>query len=169
MLLWLLAGCICLQRIWELRRAAANRRWILARGGKEYNGNQYPLFFLLHGAWLCGWLIEAQIKQPLLGNGWSIWFLLFLSAQALRYWCIFSLGPFWNTRILVLPGASRVKTGPYRYFPHPNYLAVSMELMAAPMIFGAWVTAGLATLSNAALLLCLRIPAENRAVRINLI
>lgn len=82
----------------------------------------------------------------------------------MRYWAIVSLGRYWNTRILIVPGGRRVRTGPYRILRHPNYLAVAVELAAVPLIFRAWRTAIIAGLLNAALLLGLRIPAEEAAL-----
>ena len=81
----------------------------------------------------------------------------------LRYWAIFSLGEYWNTRILVVPGTTLVRCGPYRYFPHPNYVVVAVEVATFPLIFGAWITALVFSTLNAALLF-LRIREENRAL-----
>jgi methyltransferase len=49
--------------------------------------------------------------------------------------------------------------------PHPNYLAVVVELAAVPMMFGASITAVVASVANLALLGLVRIPAENAALR----
>jgi methyltransferase len=80
----------------------------------------------------------------------------------LRYWAIFSLGESWNTKILVVPGATLVRRGPYRCLNHPNYVAVVVEILTLPLIFGAWVTALVFTALNA-ILLYIRIREENRA------
>ena len=84
-------------------------------------------------------------------------------AQALRYWAIASLGEYWNTRIIVVPGLPPVTRGPYRFLRHPNYVAVVLELAAVPLIHGAWVTALVFSLGNA-LLLWVRIRAEETAL-----
>ena len=76
----------------------------------------------------------------------------FLLVQPLRYWAILSLGENWNTRVLVVPGGKLVRRGPYRYFPHPNYVVVAVEVLTFPLIFGAWITAVVFSLLNAALL-----------------
>ena len=88
----------------------------------------------------------------------------FLLVQPLRYWAIFTLGTNWNTRILVVPGSKLVRSGPYRYFPHPNYVVVAVEVLTFPLIFGAWITAIVFSLLNAALL-SVRIRTENRALK----
>lgn len=164
---WLAAGfavLVLLQRFGELRIAQRNGQHLMELGAAEYGASHYPLFFWLHGAWFVGWLTEVA-GNPSLHSLWLFWLLLFLAAQVLRYWCIFTLGQFWNTRILVLPGADLVCKGPYRYMRHPNYLAVAVELFALPMIFGCWVTASVAAVLNGILLLGIRIPAEERALQ----
>ncbi|HMM23080.1 MAG TPA: isoprenylcysteine carboxylmethyltransferase family protein [Selenomonadales bacterium] len=158
-----LAGIVIIQRSAELWLAARNKRWVLAQGGVEFASGHYPLFILLHSGWLAGWVAEAA-KQVSLPAIWPLWLLFFLAAQGLRYWCIFTLGRRWNTRILVIPGHPPVRQGPYRYLRHPNYLAVSVELACAPLIFGAWHTCLIASLLNAWLLFAVRIPAEERAL-----
>ena len=167
MTIYLLAGVLLFlltQRGLELRLAARNRRWALAQGAREYGAGHYPLFFLLHGGWLVGWVFEAFRRGPVLSAQWGVWLGLFAAAQWLRYWAISSLGSRWNTRILVIPGLSPVQNGPYRYLRHPNYVAVALELLVIPLIFNAWLTALLASLLNAALLLFIRIPAEEKAL-----
>lgn len=160
----LLALFIAAQRLAELGVASANRRWILATGGREYGAGHYPLFLCLHSGWLAGWLLEAIWRQEL-SPVWPLWLSAFVLAQGLRYWCILTLGGFWNTRILVMPGEKRIHRGPYRLLAHPNYLAVSIELCVVPLLFNAWITALTASLLNAVLLLTVRIPAENAALR----
>ncbi|MCX7601596.1 MAG: hypothetical protein N2Z75_06625, partial [Meiothermus sp.] len=138
--LWLALAVVVVQRLLELRLAQANLRWALAQGGREYGKEHYPLFFLLHGGWMLGWLLEGLARGQL-SPIWGVWLGVFLLAQALRYWAIRSLGQYWNTRIVVIPGARPIRSGPYRFFPHPNYLAVALELFSLPLIFGAWITA----------------------------
>jgi methyltransferase len=165
-LVLLLAGLIMIQRLLELRLAARNRAWALAAGAQEVGAGHYPLFFLLHTSWLVGWVVEAMLRGPALGQNWYFWLGLFGASQGLRYWCIASLGRFWNTRILIIPGAKAVRRGPYRFLAHPNYLAVAFELLSVPLIFGAWLAALVATILNAVLLLGVRIPAEEKALQL---
>lgn len=161
--LWLALAFVVLQRILELRLAQANLRWALSQGAREYGREHYPLFFLLHIGWMLGWLLEGLARQQL-SPIWWLWLALFVLAQGLRYWAIQSLGRYWNTRIIIVPGAKRIVSGPYRYLRHPNYLAVALELLSLPLIFNAWITALAATLLNALLLLTIRIPAEEKAL-----
>ena len=156
---------ITVQRLFELRLAARNRARALAKGAQEFGANHYPLFIVLHTGWMLGWLLEAYARGPDLGERWYSWLGLFMAAQGLRYWAIASLGRFWNTRILIVPGESRVRRGPYRWLAHPNYLAVAVELAAVPLIFGAWITALGVSILNGVLLLAVRIPTEKAALR----
>lgn len=161
--IWVALAAVALQRLLELRLAQANLRWALAQGGREFGREHYPLFFVLHSGWMLGWLIEGLARNQL-SPIWGFWLAVFLMAQGLRYWAIRSLGKYWNTRIIIVPGGKKVATGPYRYFPHPNYLAVALELLSLPLIFNAWITALVASFLNALLLLFIRIPAEERAL-----
>lgn len=158
-----LAILIVIQRITELRLARRNQKWALSQGAIEHGAKHYPLFFILHSAWLIGWVIEGSFNNSF-SSIWPAWLSLFLLAQILRYWCITSLGNYWNTRILVIPGGGAVQSGPYRFLRHPNYLAVACELMAIPLCFNAVYTAAIATCANALLLLVVRIPVEEHAL-----
>lgn len=164
-ILAVLASTIVLQRLLELRLARRNERWARKRGAKEHGRRHYPLFFLLHGGWLLGWVVESHWRGVRLAEAWGLWLALFLLASALRYWAITTLGRRWNTRILVLEGSTPITQGPYRFVAHPNYIAVGLELLAVPMMFGAWWTASVASVLNLALLLGVRIPVEERALR----
>ncbi len=88
---------------------------------------------------------------------------LVLASQALRWWCIVTLGRRWNTRVIIVPGLAPVRSGPYRFLPHPNYVAVVVEGVALPMVHGAWLTALAFTVLNAGLL-TVRIRTENAAL-----
>jgi methyltransferase len=65
----------------------------------------------------------------------------------------------------VIPGGRLVRSGPYRFLRHPNYLAVAVDLLTVPMIFNAWVTATVFTVLNLIFLLFVRIPAEEEAMK----
>ncbi len=177
--LWYIAACvttinlilglfvyITIQRMLELLLAEYNRVRALAAGGKEFGAGHYPLFFALHVGWLMGWVAEAIARGATLSQFWVVWLALFVAAQGLRYWCMISLGRFWNTRIVVIPGVKPVRRGPYRFMAHPIYLAVSLELASLPLIFGAWITVLVISILHAALLLGVRIPAEEKALRL---
>jgi len=162
-LLVLAVGLVALQRLLELRLSRRHERILRSRGAVERGRGHYPLMVGLHVLWLLSTLVEGSLRGDGLPAYWPIPLALFLLVQPLRYWAIFSLGENWNTRILVIPGAKLVTHGPYRYFPHPNYVVVAVEIATLPLIFGAWVTALVFSILNAALLF-VRIREENRAL-----
>jgi methyltransferase len=139
---------VILQRAGELVLANRNTQKLKARGGVEIGAGHYRFLVLLHMAWLMAvlWMIPAPVTIH-----WG-WILVFLLLQALRVWVIASLGPYWTTRIISLPGTPLVKRGPYRYVRHPNYLVVAGEILALPMAFGEIWVAILFSIANAAML-----------------
>jgi len=163
---WLVMGVVVLQRIGELLLANRNAKRIRSLGGIEIGSDHYKYIVLLHLFFflnLIGEVVSGH-KVMLLPTWWLFPFTLFVFAQILRYWCIYSLGRHWNTRILLLPGSKPVRRGPYRFLRHPNYLVVGIELLTLPLTFQAYKTAVLFTLLNAWLLLKVRIPIEQQAV-----
>ncbi len=152
------------ERAAELVVSSRNARRALAAGGVEVGRGHYPAMVLFHAAFLLACAAEPVLWPRPWPTAAAVAALsAALLAQGLRWWAILTLGRRWSTRIIVVPGAPPVVSGPYRLLAHPNYLAVALELLAVPLIGGALVTAVLATLGNAALL-AVRIPAEERAL-----
>lgn len=162
---YLLLGFVILQRLLEVAYARSNERLMKQQGAIEAGAGHYKWIVLLHVLFFVSLLVEVEMWEPSYGRGWLVFFAIFIVAQVLRVWALASLGRFWNTKILVLPGATKVKSGPYRWIPHPNYVVVAMEIAALPLIFGAWRTAIVFSIANALLLLLVRIPAEEKALR----
>jgi methyltransferase len=154
----------CFERLAELVVAKRNAAWSLARGGVESGRGHYPPMVVLHTGLLAGCLIEPPLAHrsfvPALGVPML---LLAVGSQGLRWWCIRTLGTRWNTRVIVVPGLALVDSGPYRWFAHPNYVAVVVEGFALPLAGSAWVTALVFTVLNAALL-TVRLRCEIRAL-----
>lgn len=159
-----LIGAVALERLAELVVARRNEQWSRSRGAVEAGAGHYPVMVALHTGLLAGALLEVEVgSRPFVpALGWPM-FALAVGSQALRWWCIATLGRQWNTRILVVPGAPWISGGPYRWLRHPNYVAVVVEGAALPLVHTAWLTALAFTVLNA-LLLRTRIAAENRAL-----
>ena len=124
----------------------------------EVAPEHYPVMVMLHASWL--------IVLWFLGPGPPIEIvplILFALLQLGRLWVIATLGERWTTRIIVLPGAPLVNSGPYRWFNHPNYLIVIGEFAVLPLVFGLPMVALVFSLLNG-LMLWVRIRAENRAL-----
>ncbi|MFB6657025.1 isoprenylcysteine carboxyl methyltransferase family protein [Streptomyces microflavus] len=155
---------VAVERLAELVVARRNTRWSLARGGTEAGSAHYPAMVVLHTALLAGCLAEVHLAdRPFLpAVGWTM-VAVVVAAQLLRWWCITTLGPRWNTRVIVVPGLPLVSGGPYRRLRHPNYVAVAAEGIALPLVHGAWVTALVFTLLNG-VLMAVRIRCEDEAL-----
>jgi len=83
--------------------------------------------------------------------------------QLARIWIVATLGPYWTTRIVTVPGAPLVRRGPYRFLRHPNYAVVCAEIAVLPLAFHAVEIAIVFSILNAALL-SWRIRVEERAL-----
>ena len=157
---YLIIAAVALQRLIEVGYARRNTRALLIRGGIEVGRRHYPLFVLLHAAWLLAILV-ALPEPPVIHAAPLVIFILL---QAARLWVIASLGPYWTTRIITLPGAALIRRGPYRYLRHPNYLIVAGEIMVLPLVFGeVWVALIFSVLN--AMLLAWRIHVEEGVLR----
>lgn len=158
-------AAVAMQRLGEMFLTARHTRWALARGGIEYGTEHFGAMKALHTAFLIGCAVEVV----LLRRAFSPWvgvpmLVLVALAQGLRLWTMRTLGPSWNARVLVVPGAPVVCGGPYRWVRHPNYAAVVVEGFAVPLVNGAWITAGVFSALNV-LLLARRIRCEEGALR----
>ncbi len=155
---------VALERVAELVVSNRNAARALAAGGRETGRGHYPVMVVLHTGFLGAMLVEAWVRRPDVGPALAGGMLaLAVAAQGLRWACIATLGPRWNTRVIVVPGLPPVRSGPYRVLSHPNYVAVVVEGVALPLVHACWITAVTFTVLNA-LLLAVRIRVENAAL-----
>jgi methyltransferase len=161
---WGLLGVICVERVAELVVSARHATALVRKGGVESGFGHFPVMVALHVALLVGCVVEPVVAHrsfvPALGYPMLV---VVLAANALRWWCIATLGERWSARVIVLPEVPLVRSGPYRWFAHPNYVAVIVEGAALPLVGSAWITAACFTLLNA-VLLTVRIRCEVRAL-----
>ena len=157
--LYAIIGFLVFQRLVELGIARRNHRALVARGAIEFGRRHYPALVALHAGWLLALLgtIDPQtpVSIPLLA--------VFLLLECGRVWVVVTLGSRWTTRVMVVPGAKRIRAGPYRYVNHPNYLIICGEIAVVPLMFGAWTLALIASALNL-LALRTRIRVENKAL-----
>jgi methyltransferase len=157
---------VAISMLGELWLAKRNERLLLARGAVEVPDPAYRTMRWAYPAIFAAMAVEGVIdpREPtfLTVAGGA----LFALAKWLKYWAIATLGVRWSFRVLVVPGARLVDTGPYRLMRHPNYLAVVGELAGMAMLTGARWT-GVAGIVFFGWLLRRRIAAEDRALRLN--
>jgi methyltransferase len=150
---------VAAERLGELALSQRNVRALVRDGAVEHGRGQYPWIVALHVLWLASLL--AFVPSGARPNPDLI--ALYIALQFVRAWAIWSLGRFWTTRIVTLPGAKLVATGPYRYLRHPIYAVVVAEIALLPAAFGAWRIAAGFSAANLALL-AWRIRLEDRAI-----
>ena len=150
---------VVVERLSELFYASRNERVLRSRGGIEAGRSHYPLIVLMHGAWLVAIVAALQPDERLHLLPLS----LFAALQLLRFWVVKTLGPFWTTRVITVQGEPLVRTGPYRFVRHPNYLIVIGEIALLPLVFGQVRTAFVFSIANL-LMVAWRIRVENEAL-----
>jgi methyltransferase len=157
--LYIVLALVALQRMLELLYSTRNTRRLLARGGIETGAVQYPFIVALHAAWLAS---MAIFIPPSTNPNW--WLLgMYAALQPLRLWTIATLGEYWTTRIITVPGAPLVRNGPFRFVRHPNYAIVCAEIALLPLAFGSVEIAIVFSILNASLL-SWRIRVEERTL-----
>jgi len=141
-----LIALTAIQRIFELRLSSKNIR-ILEKTTRKGGGILWPgdgcywfgALVLVQVGLLVAPLVEASFiarPVPLLQSIVAIG--LWLAGQGLRLWSQKSLGTLWNARGIVSSNQRIVLSGPYKYFRHPNYFGVILEMIAIPLAGSAW-------------------------------
>jgi methyltransferase len=149
---WIFLTFLLVQRVSELLLAKRNERVARVKGAVEYDEKGYKVIVLMHIFFFISLISEYILLARTLSNFWVPLLILFIIAQILRYWAISTLGYYWNTKILVTPNTSPIRTGPYKYLNHPNYLSVILEIAVIPLIFSCYITSMIFTLLNLGLL-----------------
>src|SRR6202035_3794125 len=162
-LLLLVAGL----RLVELRISKRHQRELVARGAAKVNEPRFRWMVLLHTAVLIGAAVEVVfLKRPFIPALASVMFVIFLAANAVRWWVIRTLGDHWNVQVVDSTRLGVVTSGPFRFVRHPNYAAVFAEMIALPLIHTAWITAVVGALAHA-MVLSQRLATEERVLFAN--
>lgn len=159
-----LLAAVAVERLLELALSRRNAALAFAAGAVEVGQGHFGFMAVFHVAFLACCAAEVVLAGRAFPGTWGWWCLgLVVAAQALRYWAIATLGPMWNVRVIVWKDRAPVTAGPYRWVRHPNYVAVVVELLALPLVHGAFITALVFSLGNV-LLLRVRIAVEEAAL-----
>jgi len=150
---------VALQRGAELIYSSRNAARLRQRGGIEFGRSHYPFMVLLHAAWLVAIAIGVW-RNPIVR---TVPLTMYAVLQILRVWVLATLGPFWTTRVISVPGEPLVRRGPYRFFRHPNYLVVIGEVATLPLVFGQVANALVFSALNLAII-AWRVRVENAAL-----
>ncbi|MEK4147602.1 isoprenylcysteine carboxyl methyltransferase family protein [Robertmurraya sp. FSL W8-0741] len=160
----LLMIVLIMQRLTELVIARRNEKWMKKQGGIEVGQAHYPYLVMLHVLFILSFTVEVVVLQRSIHPSWPFILVLFLLTQIGRGWVIYSLGRYWNTKIIVVPDVKLVKKGPYRFLKHPNYVIVAVEFIIIPLLYEAYITSVVFTLLNI-WILSVRIPTEEQALQ----
>lgn len=166
-LFYIVVSLVIIQRIVELVISNNNEKWLLSRGAQQYGREHYKFIVLMHICFFISLVVEYRYfnrYKELNVLNWAF-LVFFILLQFGRAWVIVTLGKFWNTKIFRIKKRPLVKTGPYKYSKHPNYIIVVLEIISLPLIFDLYFTAAVFTVWNA-IMLTIRIKEENKALNL---
>lgn len=136
-------------RLVEMRISAQRQRRLAAAGVAKVPEKHFRWMVLLHIGILFSAAAEVLLlRRPFLPALALTMGLLFVLANAVRWWVIATLGQHWNIQVMDSARLGVVTRGPYQWVRHPNYAAVFIELLALPLIHTAWLTAMLASIAH---------------------
>jgi methyltransferase len=158
---------VALLRLAELRISKRHQQEMIARGAAKVEEPRFRWMVLLHTSVLAGAAIEVIVlKRPFIPWLAAPMFLVFLAANAVRWWVIRTLGEHWNVQVMDSTRLGVVTSGPFRYVRHPNYAAVFAEMLALPLIHTAWITAAAGAIAHMGVL-AQRLSTEERVLFAN--
>ncbi len=137
---------LILQRLSELWISKRHECWLKEHGAIEFGQKHYVWIVVLMILFFISLVFEYFFTKAHSPFYWPLLLLFIFLTQALRFWSMQSLGKRWTTRIWILPNTPRITQGPYRFFKHPNYLAVTLEIILIPWLFGCYFTAVIFTI-----------------------
>lgn len=140
---------VALLRLVELRISKRHQRDMAGRGATKVNEPRFRWMVALHTAVLLGSAVEVVfLHRPFIPVLAAVMFVIFLAANAVRWWVIRTLGEHWNVQVVDSTRLGVVTSGPFRFVRHPNYAAVFAEMIALPLIHTAWITALLGAVAH---------------------
>jgi len=154
---FIVLALVSLERLAELVISNRNTRRLMAEGATEVGAGHYPFIVGVHTLWLVSLFFWVGVNHSEVNLAWLG---VYLALQVLRAWVMTTLGRYWTTRIIVPKAVPLITGGPYRFFRHPNYVVVTLEIAVLPLAVDAWPVAVVFTVLNG-LVLWVRIRAEN--------
>jgi methyltransferase len=134
-------------RVFEMTISRRHQRALAAKGAAPLPEPVFGAMVALHTAIIGGAALEVvALHRPYVAAIGVPALVLVLLANGLRFWVIETLGVHWNVRVVRSMPLGVVTAGPYRFVRHPNYVAVFTELLALPLVHGAYLTASLGAL-----------------------
>lgn len=138
-LLLLLVGFL---RLAEARLSKRNQQRLAAKGVAKIPEPHFRWMVLFHiGILISAGLEVVLFPRPFIPALALLTGVLFVLANALRWWVIRVMSEHWNIQVMASAELGVVVNGPFRWIRHPNYVAVFVELIALPLIHTAWFTA----------------------------
>ena len=126
----------------ERRISLVNERRMLREGGAEVSPWVFrlmvPVYSLIFPAAIVEHLLASRRPPFVLVAAMLI---LFLASKGLKLWVVLHLKGLWTMKVIVPDRLIVVTSGPYRFMRHPNYVAVMGEIVALPLVGGAYATA----------------------------
>ena len=151
-------------RFVELGVSRRHQQQMIERGARKIDDPKFRWMVFVHAAVLLGAALEVVfLTRPFLAWLAAPMFVLFLAANAVRWWVIRTMGQHWNVQVVDSTRLGVVTSGPFRFVRHPNYAAVFAEMLALPLIHTAWITAVGGALAHT-MVLAQRLSAEERVL-----
>lgn len=138
---WILFAITAVLHVVEVFVSQRNARWLMKNGGTEFGKSHFKWGVLLLSLFLVGLPIESIIRKTHVASYWGTLLLFYILSQVLRFWGMISLGRYWTIRTIVIPGDIKIVNGPYRWMPHPIYIAAFVEILVLPLMMECYFTA----------------------------
>lgn len=141
---WLAFGYCVASRVAELFLSRRNEARAIAAGGFQVQPDGTPFLLAVHVFWFTALIVEERTLGP---SDWPLaatltFGVLAVAAELTRIACLVVLGERWTVGVVVWPGLPLIRTGPYRFLDHPNYLTAAAVLVALPLALGLpWIAA----------------------------
>lgn len=138
----LLLAAFLIRKVLDQLRSRRNARELERRGALTHRDRTLVLLWLAHLAFFLLVPLELFVRRPRFVPALGIPMLaLFVIAFLLRWWSTRLLAANWTSRVAVARNLEPVTRGPYRWIRHPNYLAMTLELLSLALFYPTFLSA----------------------------